>query len=114
MFDEKAFRNFMLDGILTEEEYIFINLRAKKINVDTNKNLDIFGCFIKPIDSSIVIDFNLLVPIIKDLKSMLVNIHEYTHAMLLYRHINNGLELDKTEKIPRANEEKYLKKIKTI
>ncbi len=111
MFDEKAFKNFMLDGILTEEEYNFISNRTKMVDENACDILQYVGCFSRPINSNKITDFRLLVPVIKDLKSMLVNIHEYTHAVLLYRHIYYGLKLDETEIIPIENEKKYLKKI---
>ena len=113
MFDEKAFKNFMIsEGILTEEEYNFINQYTKEtLEKMKDYSKQDYGCFPLSKDSSIE-SFRVLVPPIVDLKSMRVNIHEYTHAKLIYEHIYNGVELDETEIKPILNEVKYLNKIK--
>lgn len=111
MYNEKSFENFMLKNILNETELNYINKKTKKIDVDELKNLDLFGCFLIIKDDKIV-DFKVLVPKIKNLKSMLINIHEYTHATLIYRHIYDNQELDESETLPKNNEKIYLNKIK--
>lgn len=48
--------------------------------------IDFVGVF-KIIEHNIIKDYKLLVPEIKDLKSLLINIHEYTHLLMIKNQI---------------------------
>lgn len=77
-----------------------INIDSYKNNIKVLKNesieniLPFIGCF-KMLKDDIIVDYKLVVPDIKDIKTMLINIHEYTHAII----VNNEIGLKDIETI---------------
>lgn len=73
-----------------------------------------WACFPKLNNDNILINIRVLVPVIKDEATLLVNIHEFTHAYELYE--NLGLkyieDINKSEFIAVSKEKEYLTRIK--
>ena len=78
------------------QEYFFetinydINELKNNVKIVNYSNLDeiiqFVGAF-KITENNIIKDYKLLVPEIKDLKSLLINIHEYTHLLMIKNQI---------------------------
>lgn len=94
LYDEEMFRYFQNNSLLFDyrmEEYI-----------------DFIGCFYA-FDKKILKSIKLVVPYIMDDKTILINIHEYIHAILFYQRLGKGCEvgLDR-EILPMLYEKIYL------
>ena len=95
--------------------FTYLKSKSRVINTNTEDGMPFFGCF--PImDDNILKDIKICVPKIYNLKSMLINIHEYNHGILLYPYLNQTVPDDDYEQKAKDEEEKfkknYLKKIK--
>lgn len=67
--------------LYTKEFQEFIKNKTKIIDRDIEE--DWYGCF-PIIKDNLLVDIRLLIPKLKDKKTLLVNIHEYEHAMELF------------------------------
>lgn len=68
-------------NLYREEFFEFMEGKIKVVSYDTP--IEWFGCF-PLIENGILTDIRLLVPEIKTQKNLLVNIHEYVHAIELF------------------------------
>lgn len=88
------FINFMKKQPQYTKEFEQYIIKKVKI-IDKPIEEDWYGCF--PIlKNDVLVDVRLLIPIIKDIKTLLVNIHEYQHAMDLYNELGKTY-FDKVE-----------------
>lgn len=106
-------KDFLKEQNLYKEEF-FDYMKGKIKVVPYNVPTEWFGCF--PIVSQgILTDIRLLVPEIKTEKNMLVNIHEYTHALELFEELGTTYECRREERENKArNMEKVYLKRKSI
>lgn len=98
-------------GIDNQEFINFMKSRTKRYDFKTDAP---WGCFPQVDSNGILENIKLLVPKIIDEKTLLINIHEYTHAYELYPLIGKiyNEDVSKSESLARTNEEKYLAKKK--
>lgn len=104
------FINFMNEQkLFTKEFKEFIKDRTKIIDRPVEE--DWYGCF-PIIKDNILVDVRLLIPKIKDEKTLLVNIHEYEHAMELFCELGKNYIDNKEERENNAKklEKKYIKR----
>lgn len=91
------------------ENKSFIAISNKTTNIDYHNEeaRDFIGCFYK-VENEIITDFKVCVPKIIDEKTLLINIHEYVHALIIYNSLGKkediGLE---KETLPMMYEEMY-------
>jgi len=97
------------ENLYKKEFFDFMEGKIKIVPYDTD--LSWFGCFPIVKDDKIV-DIRLLVPEIKTEKNLLVNIHEYVHALELFDEIGTVYEerRDEREKKAAYYEKKFLLK----
>lgn len=82
MIEQEIIDFFEHQGILPEGFVEYMNNgRIKKYPSDAD--ISWFNCFTKT-DGDILVSLLVIVPKIVDLKTMLINIHEYAHAIELY------------------------------
>lgn len=114
---EQPFKNELKDflkeqNLYREEFFDFMKGKIKELPADTS--LDWFGCF-PIVKDGILKDIRLLVPEIKNEQNLLVNIHEYVHALELFDEIGYFYEERKEERESKArNMEKVYIKRKSI
>lgn len=98
-----------------EDAYFYLKGKTKILNNDIEKLMSFYGCYLIE-EEGILKDIKICVPKITNLKSMLINIHEYKHGICLYPYIGEKIPIDDYESIARYEEEKfkekYLRKIK--
>lgn len=94
--------------IYDEEFYKYIKQHTKIIK-DTDNIKELCGCFIIK-DNNMIKGIRVLVPEIVNIETLLINIHEYTHAYEYYYKIGNLYfeDIENSEKIATSNEIKYL------
>lgn len=90
------------------QEYFFntiscdLNELKDKVKIINYSNLEevyqFIGAF-KIVENNIIKDYRLLIPEIKDLKSLLVNIHEYTHLLIIKNQIGKNDYYDIYEEV---------------
>lgn len=99
---------FKSQNMYSEFFFDFIKDKVKVLPSDTS--LDWFGCF-PIVEDDILKDIRLLVPEIKTEENLLVNIHEYTHALELFEELGLNYEERKEEREENAKnmEKTYLK-----
>lgn len=91
------------------ENKSFIAISNKTTNIDYHNEeaRNFIGCFYK-VENEIITDFKVCVPKIIDEKTLLINIHEYIHALIIYNSLGKkediGLE---KETLPMMYEEMY-------
>lgn len=73
-----------------------------------------WGCFPVYDKDNTLIDIRVLVPKIVEEGTLLVNVHEFTHAYLLYLNLGKKYELDdeevaRSENYAKGKEKEYLK-----
>lgn len=99
---------FKLNGLYSEEFFDFLKNKVKTLPATCS--LSWYGCF--PIlDDNIIKDIRLLVPEIVEEKSLLVNIHEYTHALELFNELGTFYNERREERENNAKniEKAYIK-----
>ena len=84
---------------------------CKKYNLP--KETGLWGCFINKDQNDIITGVRIIVPNIINTDTLLINIHEYTHAYEIYKRIGekDNLNQEQEETKARQNEALYLKKI---
>lgn len=92
-----------------EDAYYYLKAHTKVINADLEEGLDFYGCY-PTIVGNILQEINICVPPINDLKSMLINIHEYRHGIDLYSYLGKRVPDGDYEIIAKAEEDKFVKK----
>ncbi len=91
-----------------KEDAIYYLFNHTKI-IDTNlEDTSFYGCY--PItDNNIVKEIRVCVPPIKNLKSMLINIHEYKHGIDLYPYLGKTYQDDNYEIVAKQEETNFQK-----
>ena len=114
---EEPFKNelkefFKFQNLYSEEFFDFMKDKVKVLSKRVNKEW--FGCF-PVINNNILTDIRLLVPKIENEKDLLINIHEYYHALELFNELGTVYESKTEEREKRARElEKIYIKNKSI
>ena len=95
-------------NLYESKSFIEISNKTKNINYNNEESRDFIGCFYK-VENEIITDFNVCVPQIIDEQTLLINIHEYVHALIIYNSLGKkediGLE---KEVLPMMYEEMYV------
>lgn len=113
----KPFKNKLKDffreqNLYSEDFFDFVKGKEKILPI--KNELAWFGCF-PVVEKGILKDIKIMVPEIVDEQTMLINIHEYTHALALFNEL--GMEyipnIEKRE-VRASNMEKIYKKRKSI
>lgn len=109
MIDQRLIDFFKQENLYNEEFFNYIEDKIVIVPSDTDTFW--FGCH-PIIKEDIIKDIRLVVPEIKKEKDMLVNIHEFTHALELYEEIETKYEEKREERENKAKlmEKKYLTK----
>ena len=96
--NKKINKNFNLDDIkqfLDYDNNFWNYIKFKTLYIDSNMdNSKYFYGVLTKIINNTLIDIQVIVPNIIDLKTLLINIHEYTHAHDLYLCIGKSLASD--------------------
>lgn len=89
----------------------YMRQNCKKYNLP--KETGLWGCFINKDQNDIITGVRIIVPNIINTDTLLINIHEYTHAYEIYKRIGekDNLNQEQEETKARQNEALYLKKI---
>ena len=110
---EEPFKNevkdfFKDENLYSEEFFDFLKHKVKK--TPSSSDTSWYGCF-PQVEDGILKDIRLLVPEITDEKSLLINIHEYAHALELYNEIGNIYIERRVERENKAKEmeKRYIK-----
>lgn len=90
------------------EDFNYVIAKTTFLDIDTEKGMPFFGCYPK-IEDGIITDIKIYVPEIYNLKSMLINIHEFNHGLLLYLYINKEYPNFDFEKYAKDEETKFIK-----
>lgn len=99
---------FREQNLYSEEFFDFIKGKVKVLPSNTDK--DWFGCF-PMIDNYVLKDIRILVPEIKRETDLLINIHEYYHALELFNELGTIYEAKTEERELKAKEmeKRYIK-----
>ena len=98
--------NFFKDLNLISDDF-FLFMEGKIVLTPNDVDISWFGCH--PIlNEDILIDVRVVVPEILTEKDMLINIHEFAHAIELYNELGN------VYKERREEREKFAKEIEAI
>ena len=113
--NKKINKNFNLDDIkqfLDYDDNFWNYIKFKTLYIDSNMdNSKYFYGVLTKIINNTLIDIQVIVPNIIDLKTLLINIHEYTHAHDLYLCIGKSLASDlEYENNARNKELEFIKK----
>ena len=84
----------------------YLKDHTKILSCTVEEGMPFFGCFPKE-SSEVLTEINLCVPKIVDLKSMLVNVHEYKHGILLYPYLGQKVDNYESEREAQQEEEKF-------
>lgn len=106
-----AFKRFMADEELIDKEFFdYMESRVRFVPLEYGKSFS--GCFPQVDETGVLYDIKLLVPKICDLESLLINVHEYTHAAELYQELGTVYEerRDEREASAVAKEKEYVKR----
>lgn len=106
---EKVLISFLIEQNLYRDGFFeFMKDKIKVCPSDTS--IEWFGCF-PIVKNNILVDIRLLVPEIKTEQNLLVNIHEYTHALELFDELGTiyNERREERENKARTMEKIYLK-----
>lgn len=99
------------EGIVDEYFFDFMKGKIKRISLKAEE----FGWGVFPItdEAGILYDIRMIVPTIYDVKSLCVNIHEYTHAYEVYLELGKIYvwNVEESEQRAKAAEKRYLKSL---
>ena len=111
----KPFKNqvkdfFKAQNLYSEEFFDFLKGKIKEL--PSNVSIEWFGCF-PIVEEGILKDIRLLVPEIKTQENLLVNIHEFSHALELFNELGTIYEekREQRENFARNLEKVYKKSI---
>ena len=110
-YEELTIKNALKEVDITNQEFIkYMRNHTKRYNLPYE--IGIWGCFVKRNEDNIIEEVKIIVPSIISEKTLLINIHEYTHAFQMYKRIGTVYEEDVEyeEKLAIENELLYLKK----
>lgn len=98
------------EGIIDQQFYDFMKGRIKSLPLKVEE----FGWGVFPITNKegILVDIKMVVPTIYDVKSLCVNLHEYTHAYKTYSCLGkvHVLNIQESEQEACDAEKRYLNK----
>lgn len=90
------------------EEFKFLKTVTNVLDVPCDEGMDFYGCYPQvDDDDEILRGLKVCVPKITDLKSMCVNVHEFRHALDVYRHIGEVLPVFDYEESAKNEEERF-------
>ncbi len=99
------------EGIIDQHFYDFMKGKIKSLPLKVEE----FGWGVFPIinKESILVDIRMVVPTIYDVKSLCVNLHEYTHAYEVYFCLGKVYvwNTQESEEKARDAEKRYLKSL---
>ena len=106
----KKFIDFLQKyNLLDKESFIFISNRTKNIDYNNYEERETIGCYHKVNDKETLKDFEVTVPKIIDERTVIINIHEYIHALILYKMLNKKYEIGlEKEVLPLMYEKIYV------
>ena len=109
--DQRIIEFFKEENLCNEDFFHYI--KDKIILVPNTTEIFWYGCH-PIIENNKIKDIRIVVPEIKKEKDMLINLHEFTHAIELYEEIGAEWEERRQEREEKARkaEEKYLTKYK--
>ena len=108
MLDERI-KTFLKTEKLCDENF-FDYIENKIVYLPSDSDTFWYGCH--PIlENNIIKDIRVVVPEIKTEKDILINIHEFTHALELYYELETVYEerREEREKLAQTMEKQYLK-----
>ena len=109
----KRFINFLKEHQLYNESALAY-WKDNKICFDykDDEKRDLIGCYYL-FENDILTKINLIVPFIIDEKTILINIHEYIHFILLYNQLGKKYKIEKDKEIlPLYYEKLYIEENK--
>ncbi len=112
-YEELQLRSALKQVGIDDDNFIaYMRTRIKKY--DIGHKSDIWGYFADYDENGILTNIRLIVPRIIDEKTLLINIHEYTHAYDAYLNLGTSYveNKDKNEARAKNNEAKFLEKKK--
>jgi len=106
----KKFIDFLQKyNLLDKESFIFISNRTTNIDYNNLEERDTIGCYCKINEKETLKDFKVTVPKIIDERTVIINIHEYIHALILYKMLNKKYEIGiEKEVLPLMYEKIYV------
>ena len=110
-YEELTIKNALKKVNITNQNFIkYMRTHTKRYNLPYE--IGIWGCFIKRNKNNTIKEVKIIVPNIISEKTLLINIHEYTHAYEIYKRIGTIYEEDIKceEQLAKKNELLYLKK----
>lgn len=108
---ELEFIYYLKKEKMCNKEFLkYIQARTLKLPSSTQKEW--FGCFPITTKDNILKEVRLMVPELENMDSLLVNIHEYTHAFELYNLLGTyyNEERENREERAKQKEKEYIKK----
>lgn len=90
-----------------EDAYQYLKQHTKVLNIDEEEGMPYFCCFLKE-ENGLLKELNLCVPKITNLKSMLINIHEYKHGITLYPYLGKRIPRYNYEQEAKNEEKKFI------
>jgi len=96
-------------GITDLDFLIYMNSsRVKRYNMPVEYN--IWGCWIDTDNKNNITNIRIIVPCVVDEQTLLINIHEYTHAYEAYLRLGETYmeDIERSEDTARQNEQLYL------
>ena len=118
LVEEEELRDEIIGLTLTENDLYkyysdvecidYLKTKTKVLNVSVNDAICFSGCF-TILDNDKLSDIKICVPKIYNLKSMLINIHEYHHGIMLYDYIGHEIPKLDFEELAVREEEIFVK-----
>lgn len=90
-----------------EEAYQYLKQHTKVLNINLEDGIPYFGCFLTE-ENEKLRQLNLCVPQIVNLKSMLINIHEFKHGITLYPYLGKKVPKYDYEQDAKEEEKKFV------
>lgn len=105
----KQFLDFLQRHKLYEREsFVFISNHTVNINYNNQEERDFIGCYYSKDEEDKITNFKVWVPEIIDTTTLFINIHEYVHALILYKYLNEKYEIGlEKEALPLMYEKMY-------
>lgn len=106
---EKFLSFLQRHNLYTKESFTFISNYTINIDYNNEEEREFIGCYYTKNESGVITDFKIYVPNIIDNNTVLINIHEYVHALILYLHLNQKYEIGlEKEVLPLLYEKMYV------
>lgn len=91
-----------------KEFWEYLKPRMTILTGEIEKDIDFYGVYTKIDSANILRDIKVYIPEDRDMKTLLITVHEINHAYILYTHLNEPfLDLD-YEKIAKEEEQNFL------